>query len=144
MNQYIICEVASQKIAIPISDVIQVTRVVAIKPLGQTRKHHLGVIDVQGAVICVVSLRSLLNLPAKEIALSDFLLILKMEEQRIALLIDQVDNTAFGTTKECENQQLLTKAQALHHFVDIKGEFMPCYNFKALFKEVDCDLQPSS
>lgn len=76
MDQYLIFHLDAHLFAFPIEDVKRVVQMVAIRPLSQSSKHLLGVIDFHGTIISVVNFRTLLGLPPKEVEITDFLLFL--------------------------------------------------------------------
>jgi purine-binding chemotaxis protein CheW len=68
----------------------RIIRAVAITPLLKTPPPILGIVNVQGAVIPVVSLRSLCRLPSQALGVSDQFIIAHTMHRTIALVVDAV------------------------------------------------------
>ncbi|MFQ3574068.1 MAG: chemotaxis protein CheW [Thermodesulfovibrionales bacterium] len=78
------------KYAIPLHLVKKVIRVVEITPLPQTSDKIMGIINYYGEVVPIINMRRILNLPTKEIDLSDQIIIVRATSRTVGLLIDQI------------------------------------------------------
>lgn len=76
--------------ALPLSSVERVVRAVAITPLPDAPDVILGVINVQGRIVPVADMRKRFHLPAREIALSDQMVIAHTPKRALALVADAV------------------------------------------------------
>jgi purine-binding chemotaxis protein CheW len=76
--------------ALPLDRVDRVLRMVAITPVPEAPRWVPGVIDMHGRVVPVVDLRRRLECPSKVVALDDRLLIVRTNDQTIALMVDAV------------------------------------------------------
>jgi purine-binding chemotaxis protein CheW len=81
-----------QRYALSLSVVERVIRAVEVTPWPETDVLIQGMINVQGQVIPVVNLRHRLNLPEREIALSDRFIIVQTAKQRVVLVVDEVSD----------------------------------------------------
>ena len=78
-----------QRYAIALDRVRRSIRVVAITPLPEMPAIVLGVIDLGGTVIPVINLRKRFNHPARDLRLSDHILIVATEKRTVGLLVDE-------------------------------------------------------
>lgn len=92
MDQYLLFQIQSQKFALSIKVIDRAVRACAIRPLPNSSIHVLGMLDLQGTVIPVVTLRTLLGIDAKSIDLSDMMIICKSLDKQLALLVDGIHN----------------------------------------------------
>lgn len=79
-----------QKHALSLSVVERIIRAVAVTPLPQAHAPILGVVNVQGRVIPVASMRSLCGLPEREIGINDQFIIANTARCTMALVVDSV------------------------------------------------------
>jgi purine-binding chemotaxis protein CheW len=79
-----------QEYALDIASVAQVVRMVAITRSPKAPEAVVGMINVRGKVIPVVSLRRLMGLAEKTYGLNDHLLIVQAGNRMAALLVDMV------------------------------------------------------
>lgn len=79
-----------QEYALPIANVVQVVRIVAITPMPEAPKIVEGAINVRGKVIPVIDIRKRFNLQAKPHDLNTQLLIAQIDSRMMALIVDVV------------------------------------------------------
>jgi purine-binding chemotaxis protein CheW len=79
-----------QRYALHLTAVERVVRMVEITPLPKAPQIVLGVINVQGLIIPVVDIRRRFRIPARDIRLSDHLLIARTARRTVALALDAV------------------------------------------------------
>ena len=89
-TQLVTFRLDDQEYALPIANVVQVVRIVAITPMPEVSKIVKGVINVRGKVIPVIDVRKRFNLPAKPYDLNTQLLIAQMDGRLMALIVDVV------------------------------------------------------
>ena len=75
--------------ALPASDVREVVRAVSILPLPNAPDAVEGVINVRGTLVPVLDLRRRLHLPAKPIAVSDHLVLVRAGARDVAVRVDR-------------------------------------------------------
>ena len=80
----------SQEYALPIANVVQVVRIVAITPLPEAPDIVRGVINVRGRIVPVVDTRKRFGLRDKPYDLNTQLLIARHDGRMIALVVDEV------------------------------------------------------
>jgi purine-binding chemotaxis protein CheW len=81
-------ELAGLRFALPMCDVIEVVRAVAIRALPAAPPITLGIIDVRGEVLPVLDVRTRFGLPPKALDPADQFLIADAGARRVALHID--------------------------------------------------------
>jgi len=89
-TQLVIFRLDDQEYALPIANVVQVVRIVAITPMPEAPEIVKGVINVRGKVIPVIDVRKRFNLSAKPYDLNTQLLIAQMDGRMMALIVDVV------------------------------------------------------
>jgi purine-binding chemotaxis protein CheW len=81
-------EVSGGRFAIPMCDVIEVVRAVAIRTLPAAPAITLGIIDVRGEIVPVLDVRVRFGTPTKALELSDQFIIAQAGPRRVALHVD--------------------------------------------------------
>lgn len=111
--QCLIFSIDQQYFGFDLSYIVRVISAVEITPLPNALKYMLGMINIHGDVIPVISLRKLLGIADREIELSDQFLISHVEGRLIALWVDLVSGIMEYTA------EALIPAKEV--FPDIKG-----------------------
>lgn len=88
-GEILVFEVGGRRYGLPVSDVGELVRAVAVVPLPLMPAHLEGVVNLRGHIIPVHDLRARLGLPAKEVELSDHLIITRSRGSPVALRIDR-------------------------------------------------------
>ncbi|MDQ3812503.1 MAG: chemotaxis protein CheW [Armatimonadota bacterium] len=116
LDRLVIFTVEGRQSALPLSAVERVVRVVEVTPLPEAPDIVLGVINVQGQVIPVISLRRLLRLPERELELSDQLIIARTSRRPVALVADAVRGVM-----ECAGQEVVAPEAILPGLEYVEG-----------------------
>lgn len=90
MDEYVVLDFDTLRIALPLSVVERVIRAVYVTPLPGAPAIVSGVANVQGRVIPVVDMRRRFRLPQREMALTDRLVIAHTAQRAVALVADSV------------------------------------------------------
>ncbi len=90
LRTIIVFTIDGQRYGVDLWMVKRVVRVVEITWVPGMPDKVLGIINFEGAIIPVIDTRKVLNAPAREIELSDQLVILQSPERVITLLVDGV------------------------------------------------------
>jgi purine-binding chemotaxis protein CheW len=98
----VLLTVDGQRLALPLSETLRVVRAAEVSPLPGAPPSVLGVINLQGQVIPVVSLRRHLGRPERELDVNDHFLIVSTGPRVVALWVDEVQ----GVT-ECDPQRMV-------------------------------------
>jgi purine-binding chemotaxis protein CheW len=96
-----------RKFSVDLPMVVRVVRMVEITPLPQGPDVVLGLINVQGQIIPVVSIRKRCGLPERAPCLKDRLIILRIPERMVALIVDEVIGVLHGADHEVVASQQL-------------------------------------
>ena len=91
-NGILIFTLDEQRYALPLAAVERVVRAVEVMPWPEAGGLMMGMVNVQGQVIPVANLRQRLNLPEREIALSDRFIIVQTAKQRVILVVDEIND----------------------------------------------------
>jgi purine-binding chemotaxis protein CheW len=78
-----------QRYGLPLSEVERVVRAAEVTPLPKAPAVVLGVLDVSGTILPVLSMRRRLRLPERGVQVTDQFLIARMRQRTVALVIDE-------------------------------------------------------
>lgn len=115
-DQFLVFVLGDQRCALYLPAVDSVVRVVEITPLPKAPDIILGVVNVHGEVIPVVSVRKRFGLPQRDIALTDQLVIAHTARRPVALLVDAVSGIV-----ECSGRELVTAQDILPELEYVQG-----------------------
>jgi purine-binding chemotaxis protein CheW len=91
VQHVLVVSVHTQHYALPLEVVDRVTWAVAITAVPDYADDVLGVVNVQGNVLPVISLRRRMGLPDRDVSLADRLVVTHFTGSRFALLVDAVE-----------------------------------------------------
>lgn len=90
MRTYVVFCVDQQRYALPLEHVKRALRMVALTPVPDAPVWVNGVINMAGQVIPVIDLRQRLGHPQREPEIEDRLLVVQIQAQTVALVVDEV------------------------------------------------------
>jgi len=96
----LICTVEGQQIGLALNKVHSVVLAVETMPLPNAPHHFLGAINVHGEITCVIDMRKLLGLKAKELDINDQFILCNIHQKQVALWVDCVKNIKQVKTDE--------------------------------------------
>jgi purine-binding chemotaxis protein CheW len=105
-----------RKYALFLSAVIRIIRVVEITILPKAPEIVAGIINLQGQVIPVFDIRMRFQLPAKEVQLSDQMIIAAAGKWTVALPVDSVDDVI-----EIPEEKIITPERILPELEYVEG-----------------------
>lgn len=115
--------------ALDISIVDRVVSMVEVTPLPQGPTSVLGVINVQGAVVPVISVRTGFGLPPRDVVPSDLLIIVHTARRTVALLADAVvDVVAYPEQARVDVARVLPDVDYVHGMVKLESGLILIYN----------------
>jgi purine-binding chemotaxis protein CheW len=88
----VIFDLDELRVALYLSVVERVLRVVEVSPLPKAPEIIRGIINVQGRLLPVVNIRKRFRRPERDTVLSDQLLIARMSNRTVALVVDRVSD----------------------------------------------------
>jgi purine-binding chemotaxis protein CheW len=122
LNQLVAFTLGEQKYAIPLATVQRVVRMVEVTPLPKAPEVVLGVIDFQGNIIPVMSMRRRFGLAESDTSLSDQLIVADAGTRSVALLVNSVIGVLERTAKEVtEAEMILPGAQYVEGITRLEG-----------------------
>jgi purine-binding chemotaxis protein CheW len=103
-KQYIIIKFDSEQYGISISYIDNIVRLQPITRVPHTQHYFLGIINLRGEIIPVMSMRKKFELPDKENTNQTRILILKLEgnNNKIGILVDEVKEVVTLTEENIE------------------------------------------
>jgi purine-binding chemotaxis protein CheW len=104
-NQLVVFELDAQHYAVPLSRVQRVVRMVEVTPLPKGPDVVLGVIDLQGDIIPVMSMRKRFGLPEPQCNLSNQLIVADTVTRSVAMVVNSVTGVVERTAEEITDAQ---------------------------------------
>jgi len=98
--QLVVFTLEQQRYALPLARVQRVVRMIEVTPLPEAPEIVLGVIDLQGNIVPVMSMRKRFGLSEPEASLGDQLIVADTGTRSIALLVSSVSGVTERTTEE--------------------------------------------
>jgi purine-binding chemotaxis protein CheW len=86
--------------AIPLSDVAEITPYRELNHMPHMPKNVVGLLDLRGSVLPVLSIRIRMGKPNKESHVGDMILLLAYQDSRIGILVDQVESVITATEEQ--------------------------------------------
>lgn len=115
--------------ALDISVVDRVVPMVEVTPLPQGPINVLGVINVQGTVVPVISVRTGFGLTPRDVVPADLLIIVHTARRTVALLADAVvDVVPYPEQAQVDMERALPDVDYAHGMVKLKGGLILIYN----------------
>ena len=101
-KQYIILRFDAEQYGIDITYIDNIVRLQPITRVPHTQPYFLGVINLRGEIIPVMSLRRKFELEDKENTPASRILIIKIEGNKIGILVDEVREVVTLTEEDTE------------------------------------------
>ena len=114
--RYVQFRVDDKRVAIFLHEILRIVRAVEITRLKAGDEQWLGVIDVEGELLPVMSLRKHLGAIPRPIRASDFFVLVNASGRRFALVVDSIDGVA-----EVEASQFVEARSLIRHPVGPAG-----------------------
>jgi purine-binding chemotaxis protein CheW len=122
LNQLVAFVLGEQQYALPLTTVRRVVRMVEVTPLPKAPEVVLGVIDFQGKIIPVVSVRRRFGLAESESSLSDQLIVADAGTRSVALVVNSVIGVLELTAEEVtEAEKIVPGAQYVEGMTRLEG-----------------------
>ncbi len=102
LKQYITLKFDSEQYGIDITYIDNIIRLQPITRVPHTQDYFIGVINLRGEIIPVMSMRKKFELPDKENTNASRILILKVEGNKIGILVDEVREVVTLTEENIE------------------------------------------
>jgi len=119
--QILVFELDRQRYGLRLSAVERVLRAVEVTPLPQTPDVVWGVVDIQGQIVPVLSLRKRFGLSERPIGVSDQFVLARTLQRRVALVVDVarsvIEQTAAGVI---ESDKILPHLKQIEGVIQIE------------------------
>ena len=89
-KQYIVVKIGDEQYGLPISVVDNIIRMSRITRVPKAPTHYLGVINLRGEVVPVMSIRKKMGLKDDEITKDSRIIIIKIGHDSIGIMVDSV------------------------------------------------------
>jgi len=133
--------VGEQRYALDISQVQRVVRMVEITSFPGLPSLVAGVVNVQGEVVPVISLRRCFVLPERGMKLSDRLILVRMERRSVALWVDDVLGLQDGDAAQWVSaEEVLNKLRYVEGIFKIGKELVILQNPEGYLSRKDHDI----
>jgi purine-binding chemotaxis protein CheW len=109
LNQLVAFTIGEQQYALALTAVQRVVRMVEVTPLPSAPEVVLGVIDLQGNIIPVMSMRKRFGMTEPETSLSDQLIVAEASARNVALVV----NSVIGVVERMAEE--VTEAEKIMH-----------------------------
>jgi purine-binding chemotaxis protein CheW len=88
--RFVIFQLDERYFGVPLEYVQRVVRAAEVTPVPNSRLSVLGLLNIQGRIVCILDTRQLLGIPSREIELTDQYLVLKVSGREVGLMADEV------------------------------------------------------
>lgn len=141
-KQYIILRFDSEQYGIDIAYIDNIVRLQPITRVPHTQPYFLGIINLRGEIIPVMSMRDKFDLPEKENTNATRILIIKFEgNAKIGILVDEVREVV--TLSEDNIEKLSSDSNDVRSYLTGVGKYndslISLLNIGALIADIDND-----
>ncbi|MGN0151367.1 MAG: chemotaxis protein CheW [Wujia sp.] len=141
-KQYIILRFDSEQYGIDISYIDNIVKLQPITRVPHTQSFFLGIINLRGEIIPVMSMRKRFELPDKENTNATRILILKLEgNAKIGILVDEVREVV--TLSEDDIEKITTEVSDTRAYLTGVGKYnnslISLLNVGAMIADIDND-----
>ena len=131
LNQLVAFILGEQQYALPLTTVQRVVRMVEVTPLPKAPEIVLGVIDFQGNIIPVMSMRKRFGLPEPETSLGDQLIVADTATRSVALVVNSVTGVVERTGEDvAEAEHIVPGLQYVEGITRLQGGILFIHNLE--------------
>lgn len=139
-KQYIILRFDSEQYGIDINYIDNIVRLQPITRVPHTQPFFLGIINLRGEIIPVMSMRRKFDLPDKENTNTTRILIVKVEgNAKIGILVDEVREVV--TLTEEDTEKISAESNDLRGYITAVGKYndtlISILNISGLIMDID-------
>jgi purine-binding chemotaxis protein CheW len=102
-RHYVVFRIDQQRYALPLDHVTRAVRMVAVTPIPDAPNSMLGIIAMAGQMLPVIDLRRLFGKAGSPPELQDVLLIVQIQDQTVAVIVDEVLNILEFSPKQIQS-----------------------------------------
>lgn len=129
MSEFIVCSLADKKFALNFLEVEEVMNAKKGTPLPFSEAWHEGMVTIRGDVFTILNLRKKLLLPASSDSSEDKMILLS--RAKIALLVDQVEDTASAEDSQLQNNEEEWQRELFPTVMEHRGALIPVIDMDA-------------
>jgi purine-binding chemotaxis protein CheW len=135
----ILVRLDGQRYALPLDSVIRVLRAVAVTPVPELPPFVLGLINLAGRLVTVVSLRCCLGGPGRGVRPEDQLVVVKTPRLTLAVVVDEVQEltTLDESQTVAVGPALREEGCRAHGLVKLHGEIILIYELDQLISQAE-------
>lgn len=133
-------QVDGRSYALPLEQVVEVLRMVAVTPVPEAPPYMAGVVNLRGSLIPMIDLRPRLGLSPAEIDPSQVFLVAAARGRTVGLLADRVEDVvevSRGTTEPADEAS--GAVGLVTGFTRSADGALPILDFEGLVADVDAD-----
>ena len=102
-RHYVVFRIDQQRYALPLDHVNRAVRMVAVTPIPDAPPSMLGIIAMAGQMVPVIDLRRLFGQTGVKPEIQDVLLIVEIQDQTVAVIVDEVLNILEFSAKQIQS-----------------------------------------
>lgn len=137
-HDILLFSIQDQDFGIEIEIVQRIIWAIEITPIPNVSDEILGVINVQGKVIPVMSMRRSLKYPEKEISLSDRIILCQIKHHSIGLLVDEINGIETYSKNDLEaTKDIFHHVEKVDYVLKKEGKMTFLYNWHHLLSWLD-------
>lgn len=95
--QYVVLELGEEKYALRIYDIYEVIRMQKVTEVPNSKPYMLGVINLRGKIVPIISLRKRFGLTEVSVTQSTRIVVVKSQEEIIGIVVDGVNKVTTFT-----------------------------------------------
>jgi len=101
-GHFLTFQIADQRFALPLEQVVRVLRMVALIPVPEAPDVIAGLINIHGTGVPAINLRSRLGLAGRSVDVNDRILIIKTGDRTMGLIVESVEAVFAVTVDQIE------------------------------------------
>lgn len=101
-GQFVVFSINNQNYTLPIDEVIEIIRMQTITDVPGTADYIMGMINLRGKIIPIISLRERFGMPASSFSSITRIIIVQNDSEHIGLLVDEVKMVSHVQATEVE------------------------------------------
>lgn len=121
------------RLAFDLDQVDRVVRACTLKPLPGSPETVLGMLNLNGIPVPVISLRKKLELPDREMDTTDEIIIVKREEALLGVLVDEVEDVSHA--KDIAKLPAAAELAHLKGAVQMRGDIVLIHDIDKFFSK---------
>ncbi len=144
-DRYLTFRLDERIFAIPVTVIERIIHAVEITSLPDTSDLIPGVINMEGETLCVIDIRSSLNIPKHAVRSSDRFIIINTERRRFALITDSIEDILKTEDEDIVQSEMIWDGlKRITGTIRLDGNIIPILSIEQFFSqqcaEKDCEI----